>query len=511
MNSTSIAVGAGTRPGSAPPRSISTAGWNRDFGSVAADPVLPADVLAGFDVVVQLGQEMLQETLTRSLNENGLATLSAVVDPRAITLPPALQHAVDTEVGKGATSFAEERLQLKLYQPRIRSLRWITAAHPGQPPGAEHAVSEHSGARPSSRMVDIDWRAEISLLTTKLAQPQSPRITRGWDTTMLGHGVVTTEAAARLVVDQDRLRFGMDLDFIMDSTSATSDDATVVEFFSSQLGHDMLLQAISALAAGADVHLTPSISPAGDLSRTQVARMNLPALSISDTVLASNAGAAELILCGELGNSSRGVLSLVAPFLGSADFAFAASMSMLAPILKARWSVLTSGFSITSDRPVQLPISQGSTQTATGTARVKTQFDDALWDLRITAAPPWVGDRLHLLFLQTSTLLGLWDYRGTPVAGPPTLTQPQQASTSLSLNLFGSADASTPPANADLVALLTKWAKIIVYPVVERYRVRDSYGFASAANQTVLVRWRIWPELVNVAPGTPTLQSGVAQ
>jgi hypothetical protein len=198
---------------------------------------------------------------------------------------------------------------------------------------------------------------------------------------------------------------------------------------------------------------------------------------------------------------SRGITRLLSPFLERSDFAYAVSINLLGPALKARWDSTAAALFFVGDVPVELPVSQDSEETATGRARVHVSIAGVLQEAAFRPSVDNRGDPLRLLSAQTIRLLGLWDHRGRRITDLGPLRDPRTEPFVLPLFPFDRTPTlESGEINPDFAQFLLKLFPTIVYPLVERFRIKDITGITSNAAQMLLARWALRTPADEVRP-----------
>lgn len=467
------------------------------------------DVLLGFDAVVQFSRRMLQAQLAFSVAQ---LQLRADVPWGTLAVPRTLLARLSAPF-INTLPVRESRLELRLVQPQIVSMRWPAedAATDAEPPSTAMRAA-------TRRVVTVAWRLELSAITARFDQatevlpnPSAAPAGTGvanvdldraattdlapsdegisWARVTFAVGQVALEADARLVSEPDLWRFGMELDFAGSEPTVTADEPALVEFLTSA-GRSLLARAVAPLAV-ADVRLTPQVAPAGPLSSRSVQQFGLPGFQVSDRLLTGKDGTPVLCLCVQLDGASGGVARLVRPFLEVSDFGYAVSTSILGPALKARWKLTAPGVSLAGEMPVEMPAEDGGTQTETWRAQVLSHYADTLDDVSLRSLGGDRGDALLLMGRQTIQLLNLWRENGDRIPDLGQLGEPADIPLTLLFNLAGG--PSTASIHQDLRNFLLKLLPVLGYPLLQPFYVNaDSFtGFISSPLKTMLLRWRL--------------------
>lgn len=478
-----------------------------------AERTRPTDVLVGFDAAVQFSRALLQAQLGSSLARQRLSPLEAHLAWGAVPVPAAILARL-TPRFRETLQVRESRLELRLVEPHIVAMNW--PAEDTGPHGPPTSAVSHRAGR-IRRGVVVAWRLELNALTVRLDQVVAgspvasavagsgvaginPSISasanldasddgKSWARSTLAVGQATLEAEAVLVSEPHMWRFGMNADFGTATPTVTADEPALVEFLAGP-GSVLLSGAKSRLSA-AEVRLTPQVAPAGPLSAESVQRFGLPGLQIKDRLLVGEAGQPILCLCVQKEGASGGVAKLIRPFLGVADFGYAASTSILKPALKARWKQSSAGVTLTGETPVEAPSADGGA-TETYRAQVMTRFADALIDVDIRASAGPHGDGLLLLGRQTIQLLNLWRENGDRMPDLGELGRPAEVPMALLLALFDRT-AGAAAIHTDLRGVLARLLAVLSYPLLQQLAANPASisGFASAPLKTVLVKWRL--------------------
>lgn len=498
-------------------------------GVVAQDP--PIDALAGFDVVAQFSHGLLNLQVVRSLAQHGVATPRAYLPWGTAALPASLLAALPQHL-RLVLSTVPARLEVRLVQPYLAALRWPTDITGGGTGGGVSTARTSRRARGMrQRTADIGWRVEINLLTQRVDMatvaggaptasglPGNRAGTAGvattgenppagddgsWDRLTLGSGQAITGAKVALDVPAGLWRFGMILDFADTDAAVTSDTAGVVDFLQGDAGKALLVQAAAPLRAARGVRLSPVIAPAGALAEAAVARAGLPAFTVSDALLVDQRGDLVLSICAQLEGSTGGVLRLVPLLLAGQDFAYAVSEAVLRPAYEVCWTVVASGVSFVGETPVELPVGDDPSVTATGRARLLTSFASAVDDVSIKATTAGHGDAVRLLVKQHVQLLNLWNHAGEQITDVGDLANPVDEPTILPINVFETQGGTPDALNPNFRDLLLKLVAIQVFPTLEPFpaRMQSLSGYCTAAMKTLFVRWslRTWRDDV-IAP-----------
>jgi hypothetical protein len=481
--------------------------------SLSAEVPLPVDILAGFDAVIQFSRRLLQAQMIQSLSQKGVLAPGARMLWEPSVISPGLRDAVEARFRMSLVA-REAHLEVRLVNPSIASLRWpilrpdvpeppIETARRGGPARRESVTQRHL------RSAEISWQLEISILTAQYliaVDPQTPTPSSGaaelWDRTLVGRGIARTAAQPELEVSS-RWRFGIELDFSETPPTVSSDEAAVAEFLTTDLGRGLLAQAVAPLTSASGIKLTPTVGPAGALTARQSQRLNLPSLQVRDTLLTDAHESPVLALCVDLG-APNGVLRLVQPFLTGHDFAYGASVNMLGPALKARWSLKATGLSVIGDVPVELRVSDDSEETATGRARVHVVIGNSLDDVAFKASTDHRGDLLRLLSQQTVKLLELWDHEGRRISELGPLAQPQTEPLALPFRFDAVQGDLASQLHPAMKELLLDLLRILVYPLLGPFRIKNISGSASSATQTLLSRWVLRTPVDDARPPAPS-------
>jgi hypothetical protein len=476
-----------------------------------ADASSPGDVLAGFDAVVQFSRNLLQTQIARSLLEKGLNTLSARTAWDPTLAPPQLRAVVAARFHHIETRPGIE-LEVRLLTPTLTGMTWPPPS-PGGPEGPVDPtpvswpdVGREAQARGLPRRVQVTWQVEINLLIPSLQTSVDPQSGGSGGTgyylerTLLGTGTAQVTATPNLASSR-RWLFGMELAFGDDAPTTNSDDLMVTELVSVDFGKALLGRAVAPLTLASDIKLTPTVGPAGPLSQPQMQRLDLPPLRVRDALLTDSRGVPVLSLCVDIGSPPSGVPRLLSPFLEHSDFAYAVSINLLGPALKARWDGTSAGLSFVGDVPVELPISEDSEETATGRARVYVSIAGVLGDAAFRPSIDYRGDPLRLLSEQTIRLLELWDYRERQITDLGPLGEARTEPFVLPLYLFDEPPAGlSQDLHPDFERFILKLLTVMVYPLVDRFRIKDVSGFTSSAMQLMLSRWTLRTPVDDVRP-----------
>jgi hypothetical protein len=206
----------------------------------------------------------------------------------------------------------------------------------------------------------------------------------------------------------------------------------------------------------------------------------------------------------ELAPGGQGALSLVQSLLGPADFAYAASVDLLAPALKVRWSTLARGLSFAGEVPVDLPAGNDPEVTERGRAQMVITLADTLDDVAIKPSADIHGDTLRLLTRQRMQLLNLWRADGSRVADLGDLAKPTESALALPFHLFDP-QPQTKPINPEVQDFLVKLLPVVLFPLLQGFpaNARSLSGYTSSALRATLVRWRLKSPVDDVrAPGS---------
>src|SRR5262249_22816386 len=152
------------------------------------------------------------------------------------------------------------------------------------------------------------------------------------------------------------------------------------------------------------------------------------------------------------------------------------------PLLKGLWQANAILTPIVSDVAVQMPVSQGSKQMGTGTARVQVNLGNTLSTAALIASTnPAVGDTMSIATQQTVKLLALWDRQGNQITDLGDLTTPTTEPFVLGLQIFDAAPATgSATLRPPLDGLIAKIFTPIVLPNVERYGLTNITGYTSS-------------------------------
>jgi hypothetical protein len=479
------------------------------------------DVLAGFDIVAQFSQRLLQQGMVQSLSQRGLATPNAFVPWGTVPLPPSLLSSL-APAFRHIIDVVEARLELRLVEPYLIAFHW---------PEEETGLSDDPvvTARPRlDRRVDVGWRLELSVLISRpdrvvaiepeasrtpplqpgsrpgrgsvldsafamdglLATEGRPPPTDGgrWERFVLASGQVVTPAKVEVVVASNVWCFGMQLDFSDTSPRTTSEQEGATEFLASEAG-----RAVVNLRANGTVRLTPDVAPGGALSAMNVDHFNLAPFWVRDLLLSDQRGNPVLALCAQLGGATGGVARLVRNVLERQDFAYAVSTDVLSPALKTHWKLTAGGLSFVGEVPVDLPVGDDPEETEPGRAQLQVTFSDTLDDVAIMAGTDRRGDPLRLLSRQRVQLLNLWRHNGDRITDLGDLAKPEDQPFALPLYFFDRARPVAVPLNPNFRDLMVMLMGVVAYPLLQPFPVRASSvsGFASSAMETLLIRWSL--------------------
>jgi hypothetical protein len=491
------------------------------------DTAPPFAGLAGFDVIVQFSQRLIQAEVIRSLTRSYLSPLSAFVPWGLVPLPPPLLATLPGPF-RMTLSVREARLELRLVDPYVAGFHWPVDILDVPDGPVVSAAARTARVTLQQRVVDIGWRVELNVLTAKYdvvsaaeapasggTTPASPLGAVGWsggaqlsatvdapagsssgvswDRFTLATGQAHISARAELVVASNLWRFGMNLDFSEAIPALTADAPALGDFLATDAGKNMMSQAVAPLKAATGVKLTPYVAPGGPLSASTVQRANLPPFHVRDLLLSDGHGKSILCLCAQLGAATGGVARMVQSLPAGEDFAYGVSTDVLSPALKVRWNLAASGFTIVGNAPVDLPVNNDAHHTAPGIAQLQVSFSNILDDVTIQAATDNRGDPLRLLSKQRIQLLNLWDQDGKRVTDLGPLAEAQDMPLILPINFFDRDRGAATGLQANFKDFLFKLMAIIVFPILEPFQPGKNSvtGFSSSAMKAMVVRWRL--------------------
>jgi hypothetical protein len=462
----------------------------------------PLPSLAGFDAVLQFSAATLQAQVSSNL---GQLDLGAVVPWGSIPIPASFLAVIPPSVLRTITPAWS--ILLTLTAPYVAAFHWppaltVGAGGVGVAPGQEVAAAPGPKVGvPQPHSVDIGWELAINIVPPFRVGPPGPHGTGpvtaaaggGAGSSSAGSvgpilsippatGTVITTAQAAPAVRSDIWVFSEQLDFSAMTPSATSTTQGVADLLATPGGQTLLNQAVVGLKTLSGVSLSPDVAPAGPVSPALAQATGLPALQVADILLQDAAGDSILCLCVQIAGSAGGVLQKVQPLLGTSDFAYAASETLLDWALNTRWKVAAEGVSVVSETQVELGNGQ------TGLAKVSTVFG-ALADFDIVAEVG--GDVLLLTATQTVQLLELWDQNGNQVTNLGALATPEVEPFLLAVNYFGSSGAQSLQANFQ--TLLLQLMVVVGFPILDDLPIDPNSvtGFTSSPLRANLVRWAL--------------------
>ncbi len=498
---------------------------------------------SGYDAVIQFSNRLLNQALNFNLQQDGLNILSARVPYQSGQLTPGLQAVAAAQV-RHPDEVASVSLEVVLLSPAVSSL-YVFA-----PPVID---VNSSGALPSARSrsvgrfastANITWVIQVNLFQPTLrataAQPASTpppaggarglgvdAVNGGFATvataeplvggglpsgsrmtiargTALMHGTMSVGVAANL------FRFCSQVDCGASPSTYQSTDAAMTEFLATPLATALLAQAVAPLVNGYLTRISPTVALAGNLNAGQVAALHLPAMHVAQEVLSDSSGQI-LTLCATLGPSSTG--GSVGSLLGGNDFCGYVGERVFRPVLLARWNANALRVPVVAEVPVELPVSQGSTQTGQGVARIQVSLSETLQQARLEPSDTYLGDPLQLISQQTVRLLRMWNPGGDEVTDLGTLADPAVVPLVINLQLYDKLPAgATQNVHPMVQAFLTALMAPLYVPIVEKLHGERFTGFASSSLHAVLLRWRVpranLADSVGLAPGVNVAVSG---
>jgi hypothetical protein len=251
----------------------------------------------------------------------------------------------------------------------------------------------------------------------------------------------------------------------------------------------MLAQAVAPMLNGYLARISPTIALGGNLNAGQIAGLQLPALNVTEQVLNDSNGQV-LALCASLGQGPAG--ASVSSFLNRSDFSCYLGERIFGPVLSGRWNANAIRVPIVASVPVQMPVSQGSSQTGQGHAQIQVNLSDALKQSRIQPSDTNFGDPLQLVSEQTVQLLRLWDPGGNEVTDLGNLANPVVEPLVMNLQLFDILPAGAQQ-NVQLLVqnFIAALLSPIYLPVLGKLRAQNLSGFTSSSLRALVVSWSV--------------------
>jgi hypothetical protein len=497
----------------------------------------PGAVPAGFDAIVQISTKLLDWTLARNLAAGNLDPLSARVPYQPEQVSPKLRALIQPLLSKRPVNSVVDRpppqIEVQILDPVAQPLSWPPPVD-GLPGGTMAAAV---GPGRGKKTLVLVWTVQVNLFWP--APPVQPTTMGGGTTggssttggrgalgvsgasgtltnsgqvvvlppplpdgerTLLTQGTATMSVPSQLSINSALYQFQLVVNFEGVKPSYASGDPVMTEFLKTPLATSLLAQAIAPLLNQYAVGLSPTIALAGSLSPTQVAQTQLPALHVDDMVLSDNKG--QLIaFCVTLGNDSHGAFSMVIPFLAGQDFAYYASGNVFTPVLKGLWLANAILTPVVSDVPVQLPVSQGSSEMGTGRARVQVNLSNTLSEAALIASTDSaLGDPMRLVSQQTVQLLALWDPGGNQITDLGGLAKAATLPFALTLQMFDKVATVQHTLQPPLSTLLWAMLRPLYFPMVEQYAVTAVGGFTSSPLSAIVSRWSLPRPASTVGP-----------
>jgi hypothetical protein len=493
-------------------------------GELETSSPAPLTFPSGFDAVLQFSPKMVNVALNYHLVQDGLDILSVRVPYQPTQVSPKLGAIVSSYFRTNQIPPGLD-LEIVFFDATVSNLS-VPPVGTAEGDIEVAAPKKKAGKRPVSTVQpsgDINWVIQVNLYQAPivfapmsgagnnaglqtLGQAKSgvqtipagaastatsgPRVPGGLPSgtrTVLTEGTAVIPGAMSVGITADLLQFWVQLDFQGNEPSYQSTDPAFTEFLTTPLAISMLAQAATPIMNGYLARISPTVGLAKSMNASQIGGLGLPQLNVSQAVLTGQNGQI-LTLCVNFGRNTTG--NSLPAFINTHDFAYYVGETLFSPILHALWEANAIKVPVVGIVPVQMPVSQNSTQLGQGKAQVQVTLSDTLGQCSLQSSDTDMGDPLQLMSEQTVKLLNLWDPNGNEIPVVGSMANPATEPFVVNLQMFDSlpqgAQQSIQSAMQTLIAALVF---PIYVPLVEEVTATNVGGYSSSPLRALVVTW----------------------